>query len=78
MTAKAGDRIVVESQKVGQPARTGDILEVIEATYGTHYRVLWDDGHESDLRPAAGSARTFPRPATRKVKAGSSTKGRRN
>ncbi len=78
MLAKAGDRIVVDSQKVGQPAREGDILEVIEATYGPHYRVRWDDGHESDLRPAGGSARTFPRVVAKKAKAGPAAKNRRN
>ena len=57
MTVKGRDRIVVESEKTGQPAREGDILEVIEAEYGTRYRVAWDDGHESTIRPAAGSAR---------------------
>jgi hypothetical protein len=57
VTAKVGDQIVVESEKVGQPARQGEILEVIEAQYGTRYRVMWDDGHESTIRPAAGSAR---------------------
>ncbi|MDQ3406734.1 MAG: DUF1918 domain-containing protein [Chloroflexota bacterium] len=31
MIAKVGDRIVIESQKVGTPVRAGDILEVIEA-----------------------------------------------
>ncbi len=77
MTAKAGDRIVVESERVGQPAREGDILEVIEATYGTRYRVRWDDGHESEFRPAAGSARTFPR-ETPKTKAKTPAKDRRN
>jgi hypothetical protein len=57
MVAKVGDRIVVESEKVGQPDREGTILEVIEASYGTRYRVQWDDGHESTIRPSAGSAR---------------------
>lgn len=70
MTAKAHDRIVVESEKVGQRAREGDILEVIEASYGTRYRVAWDDGHESTIRPAAGSATIVPRkkaePATKR------------
>jgi hypothetical protein len=60
MTAKTHDLIVVESEKVGQPAREGDILEVIEASYGTRYRVAWDDGHESTIRPAAGSAKIVP------------------
>ncbi len=65
MVAKSGDRIIVESEKVGQPAREGDILEVIEASYGTRYRVRWDDGHESTIRPSAGSARSVPRKTRR-------------
>jgi hypothetical protein len=60
MVGKTRDRIVVESEKVGQPARKGDVLEVIEASYGTRYRVIWDDGHESTFRPAAGNARVIP------------------
>ena len=60
MVSKVRDRIVVDSEKVGMPAREGDILEVIEASYGTRYRVMWDDGHESMLRPIAGSARVIP------------------
>jgi hypothetical protein len=54
---KQRDRIVIDSDKAGQPAREGDILEVIEASYGTRYRVAWDDGHESTIRPAGGTAR---------------------
>lgn len=57
MTGKVGDRIVVESERVGQPDREGEILEIIEASYGTRYRVRWEDGHESTVRPSAGSAR---------------------
>ena len=60
MTAKTHDRIVVESEKVGRPAREGEILEIIEASYGTRYRVAWDDGHESTFRPSAGSAQIIP------------------
>jgi hypothetical protein len=57
MKTQTRDRIVVESEKVGRPAREGDVLEVTETPYGTNYRVAWDDGHESDFRPSAGSAR---------------------
>jgi hypothetical protein len=60
VTASVGDRIVVESQKVGTAAREGKILEVLETTVGINYRVHWDDGHETDFRPAAGSARIIP------------------
>jgi hypothetical protein len=64
MTARVGDRIVVESERVGQAAREGVILEVIEASYGIRYRVRWDDDHESTIRPSAGSARIIARPAS--------------
>jgi hypothetical protein len=57
MTAKhsPGDRISVDSQKAGEVPRQGTILEVIEHEYGTSYRVAWDDGHESTIRPTAGT-----------------------
>ncbi len=58
MDAKPGDRIVVESERMSEHPREGEILEVIEASYGTRYRVRWDeDGHESTIRPAVGAAR---------------------
>ena len=60
MIAKLGDRISIESEKVGKPPREGEILEVVESAAGPHYRVRWEDGHESDIRPAAGSARIIP------------------
>jgi len=33
MAAQIGDRIIVESQRVGRVARKGEILEIIEAAY---------------------------------------------
>jgi len=61
MVGKAGDRIIIESEKVGQAARVGEILEVVESPHGVDYRVRWEDGHESSIRPHAGSARIEPR-----------------
>jgi hypothetical protein len=62
MDAKVGDRIVVESEKVGKADREGEVLEVIEsAETGTRLRVRWEDGHESTFWPHAGSARIVPR-----------------
>jgi len=61
MVGKVGDRIVVESEKVGTKTREGEILEVIDHPYGPEYRVRWDDGHVSEIRPAAGSARIVER-----------------
>ena len=69
MTGKAGDRIVIESEKVGQRTREGEILEVFESPLGVNYRVRWDDGHESEIRPAAGSAQIVPAQAEVPVKA---------
>ena len=56
MNAKPGDRILVESEQVGTPAREGEILEVIEGEMGVRYRIRWTDGHETVLSPTSGSA----------------------
>ena len=60
MTQKVGDRIVVESEQVGQPTREGEILEIIEGAVNLRYRVRWADGHESIFTPSVGSARIVP------------------
>jgi len=52
---KVGDRILVESERVGRSAREGEILEVLGGGSNVHYRVRWQDGHESTLFPSAGS-----------------------
>jgi hypothetical protein len=57
--ARPGDHIVVESEKVGRPAREGEILAIHESPLGTSYDVRWNDGHESSFRPAAGSVRVI-------------------
>jgi hypothetical protein len=54
--AKAGDRIIIESEAVGRPARVGDVLEVVASPAGMSFEVRWEDGHVSSIRPAAGSA----------------------
>jgi len=58
MVARVGDRIVVESAKAGVAPREGVILEVTRAAWGTSYRVSWAGGHESVIRPSAGTVRT--------------------
>jgi hypothetical protein len=57
-----GARITVDSQKAGEPPRTGTVLEVVEHEYGTSYRVAWDDGHESTFRPTAGTVHAVQPP----------------
>ncbi len=61
MIGKKGDRIVVESAQVGQPAREGKILQVTKGEAGVRYRVKWADGHESIFTPKVGSARIIPK-----------------
>jgi hypothetical protein len=57
MDAKVGDRIVVETEHVGDVEREGEVLEVLEGDLGIRYRVRWRDGRETVLTPAAGSVR---------------------
>ena len=55
MRAHAGDRIVIESERAGQPGRTGVIEEILSED-PVRVRVRWDDGHTSVLTPSAGAA----------------------
>lgn len=55
MKVRVGDEITVDSEKAGLPPREGRVLEVLEAEFGTRYRVLWNDGHESTIHPLAGT-----------------------
>lgn len=53
MEAHEGDRITIESNKVGSRTRTGEVVEVIPGLDGNHYRVRWDDGHETTYFPSS-------------------------
>ncbi len=53
--AAIGDRVIVESEHVGESAREGTVVEVLGQADGLHYRVRWEDGHESVFFPTAGS-----------------------
>jgi hypothetical protein len=63
MGANVGDRIVIESEKVGTAERRGEILQVIAHETRPEYVVRWDDGRETSIRPHAGSARIEVSPA---------------
>lgn len=52
---KTGDRVVVESEKVGQDPRSG----VVTGVDGTIVHVRWDDGTETSFVPAAGSMKVI-------------------
>jgi len=55
MRPHAGDRIVVESEKLATPSRAGVIEEVLQED-PARVRVRWEDGHTSILTPSAGAA----------------------
>jgi hypothetical protein len=57
MDSRVGDRIVLESGKVGVPTRQGKILKVIPHEGHDEFQVRWDDGHVSEIRPAGASYR---------------------
>jgi hypothetical protein len=56
MKVSQGDRLVIESERVGQPPRTGTVEEVLSLD-PLRVRVRWENNHESTLTPQAGSAR---------------------
>jgi Domain of unknown function (DUF1918) len=51
--AKVGDEIVVDPVNAGEPKRAGEILEIETGGDVEHYRVRWDDGHESVFFPGS-------------------------
>lgn len=63
IAAQPGDVLVVHGHATGDPGRTGVILEVLGTGDGEHYRVRWDEEHESLFWP--GSDATL-RPGSRR------------
>lgn len=51
MQAAVGDRIVVEAAAVDRGRRQGEVVEVLGTGDDQHYRVRWQDGHESIFYP---------------------------
>jgi len=51
--AAPGDVIEVTGRRVGGTARSGEILEVLGTEERPHYRVRWDDGHETVFFPGS-------------------------
>jgi uncharacterized protein DUF1918 len=49
--AVAGDEIVITGHSVGDAPRTAVILEVLGSEGHEHFRVRWEDGHESIFFP---------------------------
>jgi len=51
--AHAGDLLDAHGSH-GKPSRRGEILEVLGEAGHEHFRVRWDDQHESIVYPAEG------------------------
>ena len=54
--AKRGDLLVVHGHAVGKPERTGEILEVLGEPGHEHYRVRWEDEHETLVYPSSDTS----------------------
>jgi hypothetical protein len=63
--AKQGDVVAIHGHTTGEPERTGVILEVIGDGEHQHFRVRWDEEHESLYWP--GSDATV-RPGSRRAR----------
>ena len=71
MEAAIGDRFCVHGNIVGQPERTGEIIEVRGAAGGPPYLVRFDDGHTSLVFPGPDAIiehqpKKGPKPSQRK------------
>ena len=52
MEAHIGDHVVVEGARVGQPRRSGEVLEILRGAGGDRLRVRWEGtDHETVLAP---------------------------
>jgi hypothetical protein len=61
--AETGDTIVIDTTALDTPRRRGEVIEVIGQGERQHYRVRWQDGHESVYFPGP-DARVEPGTAT--------------
>ena len=52
-TARVGDVIEITGHRVGAAPRTGEILELLGQSGHEHFRVRWEDGHESIFYPSS-------------------------
>ncbi|HET6258458.1 DUF1918 domain-containing protein [Pseudonocardia sp.] len=59
MRCSNGDQIVIETTTLDTPPRRGVVVEVIGDGEREHYRVRWQDGHESVYFPGP-DARVVP------------------
>jgi hypothetical protein len=56
MQVSKGDRLIMESERVGQPPRIGTVEEVLSVE-PLRLQVRWETGAVSTVAPDAGAAR---------------------
>lgn len=66
---RPGDVVAVAGRHVGDRGRTGEILEVLGDELHPHYRVRWEDGHESIYFPGEDAVLRRPSPKRTKTRA---------
>ncbi len=54
--ARVGDWIEIHGHAQGEPPRLALVLEVLGTEGQEHYRVRWDEEHESILYPGSDAA----------------------
>jgi len=59
--AEVGDRIKITGHAVGDTPRNGEIIEVLGEPGHEHFRVRWENGHESINFPAEDAIISHPK-----------------
>ncbi|MDH4177944.1 MAG: DUF1918 domain-containing protein [Thermoleophilia bacterium] len=59
---RVGDTIEITGHSVGDAPKTAEILEVLGEPGHEHFRVRWEDGHESIFFPGADAVVRRPKP----------------
>jgi hypothetical protein len=57
----AGDVVEITGHSVGDQPRTAEVIEVLGTGEQEHYRVRWEDGHESVFFPGDDAVVRHPR-----------------
>jgi hypothetical protein len=52
-SVESGDLVIVSGHRVGDVEQIGEVIEVLGDDRRHHYRVRWDDGHESIFFPGS-------------------------
>jgi hypothetical protein len=67
---QAGDVVEIAAHRVGMPTRTGEVVAVLGTAGSEHFRVRWEDGHESVLYPGSDASIRSPEGTAREKKPG--------